>query len=183
MNELFYTKELKDIINALRAEGRLNEQALANINRLAWKQRIFFLFMTVLFASLCFFVPDAVLGITNITMPLILTFLFGLLCILPITILNKFILPYASNCIVEAIIVGAHYDYIPFHGYRGWSIRYRFLLNNKHYTGSSVGIKIPDLGGIIPKENGVIEVAYCYKNPSVNAPVLKSKYNQFCLIK
>ncbi len=176
--ELFYPKELKEIITDLRADDNLNTDALKNVNREILRQRSTMFAMIII--SLCIFIylfpePTAYIG-------LFCAFSFFLISFF---MFNTYIIPYANGIVTKGIIKTAHYDIIPTQaGYRGWSVTYEFFDSKGHaYEGRTFSIKKEDVKNKKLKEGDELEIFYLKYNPSKNAVFLPSIYKKLCLRK
>ena len=178
--ELFYPKELKDIITDLRAKDDLNEGALYRMNIDALFKKSMFIILAGISIFVSFYLEEEAVSVVL----RVCSLPFLILAFLPITGLNRFIMPYASGTGTVGEIVGAQYEVIPFRGYKGWNIRYDFF-DQKGYkhTGSQTGISREDMSNRKIEVGDEIEIYYLLSKPSANAPFLKSRYREFSLKK
>ncbi len=178
--ELFYPKELKDIITDLRAKGDLNEDALDRVNGDSLTKRLVLIILAGVSIVASFYVSDDVVSI----LLKICSIFFLLLSFLPVPSINRFIMPYVCGVQTTADVVSSFYELIPYHGHKGWCIRYEFFDQKGHkHKGIQGGISRSDVKNGEINAGDDIEVFYLSSKPSANAPFLKSQHRKFFIRK
>ena len=178
--ELFYPKELKEIIADLRAKDDLNEEALKNIDKAMTRQRFSMIIVSFFaFAAFIYILPSP-----EAYLLLLAAVFFLIFSLMSPFNLNIYILPYANGAVTSGRVLGAHYDIIPAHGYYGWSIRYEFSDSSGHIIKSSaVGIKKEDVRNEKVREGDSLKIFYLEDDPAKNAPFFSSMYKRYSLRK
>lgn len=177
--EFFYPKELRNVLDELKVNDDLDDKALNYFNRDMIRKLGMLVFLSFTAIILSLFTDDISISFFFVALAIgIIVFTF-----FNISKLNRFVLPYTCGHQAKAKVVGADYEFFPFHGYTGWSIRYEFVIDQRKYSGNCVGVKADDLHKSDIEQGDEIIVFYLQENPSDNAPFLTSKYNIFSLKK
>lgn len=172
--ELFYPRELKEVIADLRAKGDLNEEAVKQINKNAWVPIIL---GAIIILPIYFF--------KGYEHPLIAVAVFSLLGYIWTirNMVNRISLPYTLGEPVLGKIEWIIYENFPPPSF-GWHFLYSFSNSKQETVKKRFNVVLkPDMISPAPKEGDDIKIYVYSGNEKYHAPFLPVYFKRFCLSK
>jgi F0F1-type ATP synthase assembly protein I len=175
--ELFYPKELKEVIKDLREKDDLNEEALKNINKSFLATP---LIITILVTTPIYLID----GFNFFCWLFIVTSIVGYVFSINQTT-KKMILPYSLGIPMQGKIESIEYrNALSYGSAEGWSFNYSFMnLKNEPIKKSVCNIRKSVMTSPAPEVGNEITV-YVYPDDGQSSmPLIPSTFKQYCISK